>query len=85
MEDKTLAHRLREQFCEEIEDANEYLDLAEEAERDGWHLTANGLEMIAHEEMTHANFLRERLMEWGEYHAEKDEKWHHLLQRLGYR
>ena len=85
MEDKTLTHRLREQFCEEIEDAHKYLDLAEEAERDGWHLTANGLEMIAHEEMTHASFLRERLKEWGEYHEEKDEKWHHLLHRLGYR
>ena len=84
MEDKTLANHLQEQYCEEIEDANKYLDLAEKAEHDGWHLTARGLEMIAHEEMSHASFLRERLLEWGEYHIEKDEKWHHLLHRLGY-
>jgi rubrerythrin len=84
MEDKSLTLRLREQFCEEIEDAHEYLDLAEEAERDGWHLTARGFKMIAHEEMSHANFLRERLLEWGEYPDGKDDKWHHLLHRLGY-
>ena len=85
MDEKHWKHKIQEQFCEEIEDAHEYLELAEEAEEDGCYQTAHGLELIAHEEMSHANFLREKLIELGMYHHEKDEKWHHLLHKLGYK
>lgn len=48
-------------------------------------MTANALEMIAHEEMTHARFIRGRLEEWDIPHGEKEEEWHALERHFGYR
>ena len=84
-EKKHWKHELSEQFEEEIEDANKYLDLAEEAEEDKCYITANSLELIAHEEYSHAHFLRGRLEEWGMFTHEDKELWEKLERRMGYR
>ena len=82
---KDWKHHLVEQYYEEIEDAHEYLKLAEEAEDDHCYITANGLEMIAHEEMTHARFLRDKLEEWDIPHGAKEAEWEKLERHFGYR
>lgn len=73
---------------EEIEDACEYLHEAEEAEADGKDYLAHGLRKVAHDEYTHANFLRDYLMSKKHYHEhanyEKIEAhWHKLRSKLG--
>ena len=82
---KHWKHRLVEDYYEEIEDAHKYLKLAEEAEEDSCYLTANTFEMIAHEEMSHARFLRGRLEEWDIPHGDKEEEWRSLERHFGYR
>lgn len=79
---KHIVHELAEQFCEEIEDANKYLDLAAEADEDGMRGTAKALRMIAREEMTHAKFLRDDLRIMHHFDTEKEEKWEKLLSRM---
>lgn len=85
MEEKSFMHKISERFCEEIEDANTYLNLADEATAASMPWTSKALRMIAHEEMTHARYLRDRLEEVGALHAEKEEKWDCLLKRMGYK
>ena len=82
---KHWKHQLVEDYYDEIEDAHKYLKLAEEAEKDSCYVTANGLAMIAHEEMTHARFLRDKLEEWGIPHDAKEAEWEALEHRFGYK
>jgi ferritin len=82
---KAWKHKLLDDYYKEINDAHHYLDLAKEAESDSCYVTANTLEMMAHEEMTHARFIRGRLEEWDIPHWEKEEEWHALERRFGYR
>lgn len=82
MEEKNIREHFLEDFCEEIEDSNKYLDLSEEAEEAGMHGTAIALQMIAHEEMTHARFLRNELEHMHALPIEKHEKWEKLLKRF---
>lgn len=82
---KEWKHKLLHDYYEEIDDANKYLKIAEEAEADMCYMTANALEMIAHEEMTHARYLRDKLDDWHIPHGEKESEWEALEKHFGYR
>lgn len=76
---ETIYAELHEKLEEEIEDAHEYLDLAEKAEARGCEYLATGLRNIARDEFTHAYFHRDYLIAKGKYdYGEAEEKWHHL-------
>lgn len=73
-------HILLERFEEELEDACEYLKLAEEMPEE-----AIGLELIGRDEVTHANHLHDILEEHGhEFSEEHEKKWHHVLKKYGW-
>ena len=73
-------HILLERFEEELEDACEYLKLAEEMPEE-----AIGLELIGRDEVTHANHLHDILEEHGhEFSEEHKKKWHHVLKKYGF-
>ncbi len=73
-------HTLLERFEEELEDACEYLKLAEEMPEE-----AIGLELIGRDEVTHARFLHDVLEECGhEISEEHEKKWHHVLKKYGF-
>ena len=76
---------LLEDYYEEMEDAHKYINLAEEAEKDDCYITANALEMLAHDEFTHAKWLRNKLEEWGIPHGNKEADWQSLERHFGYR
>lgn len=82
---KDWKHRLVDDYYKEINDAHHYVELAKEAEADSCHVTANTLEMIAHEEMGHARYLRGKLDDWDIPHGEKEAEWHALERHFGYR
>ena len=75
---KSWKHQLLEDYYEEIADANKYLKLSEEAEKESFYNTAKTLELMAHDEMTHARFLRDKLEEWGIPHSAKEAEWEEL-------
>lgn len=77
--------KLVEEYEDEIEGAEKYLDLAKEAEEAECYITANAIELIAHEEFSHAKFLHGRLEEWGMLPREKEEAWEKLERKFGYR
>ena len=81
---ESIYAELHEHLGEEIEDAHEYIDLAEKAEARGCEYLATGLMEIAREEFTHANFHRDYLIHKGVYHydSEVEEKWHGLKKIL---
>jgi rubrerythrin len=82
---KEWKHQLLNDYYKEINDSHHYLALAKEAEADMCYMTANALEMIAHEEMTHARYLRDKLDDWHIPHAEKEAEWEALERHFGYR
>jgi hypothetical protein len=74
---------------DEIEDACEYIREADEANEDGKEYLALGLQKVAMDEYTHAEFLRNYLMSKGHYHHyekhdELEEHWHKLCHKLGF-
>jgi uncharacterized protein YeaO (DUF488 family) len=72
-------HTLLERFEEEMEDACEYVRLAEEMPEE-----AVGLWLIGRDEVTHARFMHEVLEEYGhELSEEHEKKWHHVLKKYG--
>lgn len=74
-----LYKELHEHLEEEIEDAHEYIELAEAAEARGCKYLAIGLHEIAREEFSHAKFHRDYLISKGEQPKdETDKKYHHL-------
>jgi hypothetical protein len=71
---------LIERFEEELEDACEYHELAEE-----YPECAHLFRRIGREEITHAYHLREKLLGMGhEFSEEHEEKWHKVLRKYGW-
>lgn len=60
-----LEHELREHIDEELADVHEYHELAKMAEEKGLAKIAHYLNMIAHEEHTHAKYLMNVLDQLG--------------------
>lgn len=83
--EKNFKHKLADRYKEEVEDAHEYLLLAKDAEEAQCYITANAIELIAHEEYSHANFIRGRLEEWGMLSHDMDKEWEQLERKFGYR
>lgn len=73
----------KEDFCDEIRDANKYCDMAHTAEMEGHEYLARGLYEMAHDEYTHAKFIHNMLIDWGYEIPEKEMmKWHELQERI---
>lgn len=73
----------KEDFCDEIHDANKYCDMAHTAEMSGHEYLAKGLYEMAHDEYTHAKFIHNMLIDWGYEIPEKEMmKWHELQERI---
>ena len=71
---------LIEHFEEELEDACEYYELADE-----YPECAHLFHRIGREEVTHAYHLREKLLEMGhDFSEEHKEKWHKVLRKYGW-
>lgn len=68
----TWKQELCDQLEEELEGVETYAQLSRLADADGNHEVARFLAVIAHEEMTHAEYLKKALMGMGLYSAEKD-------------
>ena len=67
---------LHDHIDEELDDAEEYAQLAAEAEADGCDFLAEALYRIARDEYNHADFHRTYLMAKGKYPRDTDEsKW----------
>lgn len=81
---KSWKHQLLDDYYEEISDAHKYLKLSEDAEKESFYHTAQTLELMAHDEMTHARFLRDKLEEWGIPHAAKEEEWEALERHFAF-
>lgn len=62
---KKFYHEMMEDFPDEINDANKYLDFARMAKKHGDEEIAEGLIEIAKDEYTHAHFIREILIDEG--------------------
>lgn len=78
-----IVHKLHENFSDEIADANEYLNMAESAERMEHHEMAEGLAEIAKEEYTHAKFIHYVMKENGIMADTEDMKdWEELEARF---
>lgn len=71
---------LLERYEEEIEDAEEYEELAEEMPG-----CAKLFRTIGNEEVTHAYHLRDKLLKMGhEFAGEHESKWHKVLKEYGW-
>lgn len=83
----SLKEELIEKMCEELKDADMYLEMSKIAEADGERSLAKGLEEMALDEVTHADFLRDSLISAGHYHphehTEIEEKWNEALHVFG--
>lgn len=72
--------RLLEQYEDELEEAEEYAELAEEMPG-----CAELMHAIGREEVTHAYHLRDKLIKMGHEFAEDHEsKWHKVLKKYGW-
>lgn len=60
-----LTKYLQEKFTAEVTDADEYMTMAETAEKVGKEDLARGLYMIAKDEFTHADFIADTMKEHG--------------------
>lgn len=73
----------KEDFADEINDCNKYCDMEKVAEECGHQHLAKGLQMMAHDEYTHAKFIHENLIDWGCEIPEKEMlAWHQLKERV---
>lgn len=82
-----LKEILMEKFCEELEDSEAYLELSKEAENHGELALAKGLEEMALDEVTHADFIRDSLIGANLYHPDEhpkiEEKWNAAILVFG--
>lgn len=67
----TWKEELCDQLSEELEDVETYARLSRMAEADGKHNVSHFLSVIAHEEMTHAEYIKSALEDMGLYSDEK--------------
>lgn len=73
----------KEDFMDEVLDANKYCDMAKAAEMAGHEELASGLYMMAHDEYTHAKFIHDNLLDWGCEIPEKEMvHWHEMKERM---
>lgn len=73
----------KEDFADEIHDANKYCDMAKAAEMMGHMDLARGLYAMSHDEYTHAEFIHDCLVDWGCEISEKElMEWHELKERV---
>lgn len=79
----TIKDSFKEDFMDEIEDSNKYLDMAVAAEEMGHERLAKGLYLMAYDEYTHADFIHDNLVDWGCEIPEKEMMmWHELKERI---
>lgn len=79
----SIKSTFKEDFSDEIDDCNKYIDLSKKAKEHGRNDLANDLSLIAWDEYTHAKCLHMWLVEWGCDINEKDLiKWHELKDRV---
>ena len=72
----------KEDFSEEIHDANRYCDMAMAAKMMGHTHIARGLYAMARDEYSHAKFIHDCLVDWGCEISEKElMEWHELIER----
>ena len=72
--------RLLEQYEDELEEAEEYAELAEEMPG-----CAELMHAIGREEVTHAYHLRDKLLKMGhEFADDHESKWHKVLKKYGW-
>lgn len=72
-----------EDFCDEMDDCNKYMDMAHAAQMEGHEELARGLYAMSHDEYTHAKFIHDHLVDWGYEFPEKEMmKWHELEERV---
>lgn len=62
-----VTSKFKEDFLDEITDANTYFDMAKAMEHEGRTSVANGLYEMAKDEYTHAEFIRKHLIDNGVY------------------
>lgn len=80
---ETIKSVFKEDFLDEIEDANKYCDMAIVAEEKGHMQLSKGLYEMAHDEYTHAHFIYNMLVDWVCDIPEKElMKWHELKERI---
>lgn len=73
----------KEDFMDEVEDANKYCTMAHTAEMAGHEHLEEGLYEMALDEYTHAAFIHENLIDWGcEIPETEMMKWHELKERI---
>lgn len=78
-----IKESFKEDFPDEIHDANKYCDMASAAEMEGHEHLAKGLYEMAHDEYTHASFIHDTLIDLGCEISEKDMMmWHELKERI---
>lgn len=85
MDHKELKRIYWERFRDEIEDAERYMNLSQEAEHLGKNKEALGLRELAREEYTHARFFRDLVKDDTEQSQEQMETWqmwHRMINRL---
>ena len=74
--------KLYDDFEDEVEDAEKYAEMSDEADMTGCHHTAIGLWEMAREEYSHARFLRRELVKMGLYepseHTELEDRYKDL-------
>lgn len=78
-----IKEAFKEDFSDEVYDANKYCNMAMAAEMEGNEHLAKGLYAMAHDEYTHASFIHDNLIDWGCEIPEKEMvKWHELKERM---
>lgn len=82
MTKKEVLDELKQDFSEEMHDCNKYLDMAKAMRDDHEGEMSEGLYLIAHDEFTHAEFIKKCLMEEGFAMTEDErQKWQDLKER----
>lgn len=83
MDRRSLVNDLHKDFVEEMHDCNKYLDMAIASEAMNDPKITKGLYMMAHDEFTHAKFMRMCAVEEGIPISEEDNhKWKELEERV---
>ncbi len=80
---KHIQEEFQNDFLDEIEDCNKYLDMAKDAENLKHDQLVQGLYAIAWDEYTHARFIHAYLVDWGFTIPDNELlKWHELRERV---
>lgn len=84
---ETIFAELAERFADEVEVAEKYWSIADQARAEGHRYLSHNLREISAQEMHHARYLRDYLMEHGHFDKEKhkavDETYMRMLHRFG--